>query len=139
MELFAELKHDTQYDPFPDLPNGEMEERDSINGDDTHEQCFLYAANQLDYQHRLFAFSLVVFGKKARFVRWDREGVVISAGVDCSQRQDLLIEFFQQFNQLTAKQRRLDPTTVPATPEEIGMLESAAKIAQESWVEAYDN
>ena len=66
MELFAELKHDTQYDPFPDIPNGEMEERDSINGDDTHEQCFLYAANQLDYQHRLFAFSLVVFGKKAR-------------------------------------------------------------------------
>ena len=126
MELFVKLKHDTQYDPFHDLPNGEMEERDSISGDNTRGQCILYAANQLAYQHRLFAFSLVICGRKARFIRWDREGAVISAGIDCSQRQDLVIEFLQRFNHLTAEQRGLDPTAVPATPEEAEMLESAA-------------
>ena len=126
MELFVELKHDTQCDPFRDLANGEMEERDSINGGNTRGQCLLYAANQLAYQHRLFAFSLVICGKKARFVRWDREGVVVSAGIDCSQRQDLVIEFLQRFNHLTAEQRGLDPTAVLATPEEVEVFESAA-------------
>ena len=133
MQLFVELKHDTQHDPFRDLANGEMEERDSINGDDTRGQCLLYAANQLAYQHRLFAFSLVICGKKARFIRWDREGAVISAAIDCSQHQDLVIEFLQRFNQLTAEQRGLDPTVVPATPEEIAMFKSAvAEIKIES-------
>ena len=125
MELFVELKHDTQCDPFRDLPNGEMEGADLVNGDDTRDQCTTYAANQLAYQHRLFTFSLVICGKKARFIRWDREGVVVSAGIDCSQRQDLVIEFLQRFNQLTAEQRGMDPTAVPATPEEIESFESA--------------
>ena len=133
MELFVELKHDTQCDPFHDLANGEMEERDSINGDNTRGQCLLYAANQLAYQHRLFAFSLVICGKKARFIRWDREGVIVSAGIDGSQRHDLIIEFLQRFNQLTAEQRGLDPTAVPATPREIETFESAvAKIEIET-------
>ncbi|KAF9648968.1 hypothetical protein BDM02DRAFT_3095524 [Thelephora ganbajun] len=132
MELFVELKHDTQCDPFRDLANGEME-WDSINGDNTRGQCLLYAANQLAYQHRIFAFSLVICGKKARFIRWDREGVVVSAGIDCLERHDLIIEFLQRFNQLTGEQRGLDPTAVIATPEEVEMFESAvAKIKIES-------
>ena len=125
MELFVELKHDTQCDPFVDLSNGGMEERDTINGHDTRGQCLLYAANQLAYQHRLFAFSLVICGKKARFIRWDRDGVVVSAGIDCSQRHDLVIEFLQRFNQMTSEQRGLDPTAFSALPEEIKMFESA--------------
>jgi len=133
MELFVELKHDAPSDPFRDLENGGMEERGTINGDNTRGQCLLYAANQLAYQHRLFAFSLVICGKVARFVRWDREGVVVSAGIDCSQRQDLVIEFLQRFNHLTDDQRGLDPTAVTPTPEEVEMFESAvAKIKIES-------
>ena len=125
MELFVELKHDTQCDPFADLSNGGMDERDTINGHDTRGQCLLYATNQLAYQHRLFAFSLVICGKKARFIRWDREGVVVSAGIDCSQHHDLVIQFLQRFNQMTAEQRGLDPTAVPAPPDETEMFESA--------------
>ena len=133
MKLFVELKHDTTFDPFRDLENGEMEERYSINGDKTREQCLLYAANQLAYQHRLFAFSLVICGKVARFIRWDREGAVVSAGIDCSQRQDLVIEFLQRFNHLTDDQRGLDSTAVTPTPEEVKMFESAvAKVEIES-------
>jgi len=133
MELFVELKHDVPSDPFRDLENGGMEERGTINGDNTRGQCLLYAANQLVYQHRLFAFSLVICGKVARFIRWDREGAVVSAGIDCSQRQDLVIEFLQRFNHLTDDQRGLDPTAVTPTPEEVEMFESAvAKIKIES-------
>ena len=133
MEFFVELKLDTQCDPFRDLGNGEMEEWDTINGDNTRGQCLLYATNQLAYQHRLFAFSLIICGKKVRFIRWDREGVVVSAGIDCSQHHNLVIEFLQCFNQMTAEQRGFDPTAVPATPEEIRMFESAvAKVKIES-------
>jgi len=133
MELFAELKLDTQWDPFRDLGNGEMEERHTINGDSTRGQCLLYATNQLAYQHRLFAFSLVVCGKKVRFIRWDREGAVVSAGIDCSQHHELVTEFLQRFNQMTAEQRGLDPTAVPATPEETEIFETTvAKVEIES-------
>ena len=128
MELFAEFKHGTQHDPFLDettgAPNSTIE-RSSINGDNTRGQCALYAANQLAYQHRLFAFNLVVCGKRVRFIRWDREGVVVSAGVDCSTSHDLVIEFLQWFNQMTAEQRGLDPTATPATPEEIKAFQLA--------------
>jgi len=127
MELFVELKHDTTFDPFRDLGNGGMEERYSIDGDHTREQYLLYAANQLAYQHRLFAFSLVICGQVARFVRWDREGTVVSAGIDFSRRQDLVIELLQRFNHLTDDQRGLDPTAVTPTPEEVEMFESAVE------------
>ena len=132
MELFVELKRDALYDPFRDPPGGTIE-RSSINGSDTRGQCLLYAANQLGYQHRLFAFSLVICGQNARFIRWDREGAVVSAAIDCSQRKNPMVEFLQRFNQLTAEQRGWDPTAVPATPEEVEMFESAvAKVEIES-------
>ena len=127
MELFVELKHSPQSDPFCDLPDGGVVERDSFNGHETRGQCLLYAANQLAYQHRLFAFSLVICGKRARFIRWDREGVIISSGIDYSERPDLVIEFLQRFNQLTNEQRGLDPTATPATPEQVEMFESAVE------------
>ena len=128
MELFVEFKYETQHDPFQDEIAAAADstmERSSINGENTRGQCALYAANQLAYQHRLFAFSLVICGKRARFVRWDREGVIVSAGIDCSTNHDLVIEFLQRFDQMTAEQRGLDPTATPATPEEIDAFESA--------------
>jgi hypothetical protein len=118
-----------QCDPFRDLPDGGWRSGIRSTAKNTRGQCLLYAANQLAYQHRLFAFSLVIYGTRARFIRWDREGAVVSCGIDCSQRHELLIEFLQRFNQLTAEQRGLDPTAIPATPEEIETFESAvAKI-----------
>ena len=123
MELFVEFKHNTQHDPFQDETSNAAAaftvERDSNNGDNTRGQCALYAANQLAYQHRVFAFSLVVCGERARFIRWDREGAVVSAGIDCSKDHNLVIEFLQRFNQMTPEQRGLDPTATPATPGEI--------------------
>ena len=125
MELFVELKHNTLSDPFHDLSDSKMEERDSILGNNTRGQCLLYAANQLAYQHRLFAFGLVICGKKTRFLRWDREGMVVSAAIDCSEDRNLVVEFLSRFNQLTPEQRGLDPTATPATPEQTKMFESA--------------
>ena len=125
MQLFVKLKKHTHHDPFSDLPGGGMEEEGTKSGHETREQCFLYAANQLGYQHRLFAFSLVICGKRARFIRWDREGAVVSAGIDCLRDPDLVIEFLRRFNQLTDEQRGLDPTATPATPEQVEMFDSA--------------
>ena len=127
MQLFVELKRDTEHDPFRDLPGGGMVGRVSNGGKETRGQCLLYATNQLAYQHRLFAFSLVICGKRARFIRWDREGVVASVGIDYSQHPELVIEFLRRFNQLTDEQRGLDPTATPATPEQVEMFESAVE------------
>ena len=133
MQLSIELKRDTLADPFRDISDDNMEERNTITGNETRGQCLLYAANQLAYQHRLFAFSMVICGKKARFIRFDREGVVVSAGIDYSQHPNLVIEFLWRFNQLTAEQCGLDPTATPATLEEVEMFKSAvAKVEIES-------
>ena len=125
MELFIEIKHERKHDPFCDLPGGGMKERGSQDGENTLGQCLLYAANQLAYQHRIFSFSLVICGNFARFIRWDREGVVVSKRIDCLQNHSLVIEFLQRFNQLTAEQRGFDPTAVLAAPEEVELFQSA--------------
>ena len=52
--------------------------------------------------------------------------MVASEGIDCSQRHNLVVEFLRLFNQITAEQRGLDPTAVPATSGEIVTFESAA-------------
>lgn len=133
MELFVELKLEALSDPFRDLRDEKMEERDSNQGNNTRGQFLLYAANQLAYQHRLFAFGLVICGKIARFIRWDREGVVVSAAIDCSTDQNLVVEFLFRFNQLTPEKRGLDPTATLATPEQTELFESeVAKIETES-------
>ena len=82
MQLFVEIKHHTQNDPFRDIEEDGMEGRDSRKGHETRGQFLLYAANQLAHQHRLFPFSPVLCGKRARFIGWDREGVVVSAGIN---------------------------------------------------------
>lgn len=133
MELFVELKSGTHYDPFCDSKDGGMAERGSENGGNTRGQCILYAANQLAYQHRLFAFSLAICKTKVRFFRWDREGAVISAAIDVSQEPELLIEFLRRFDQLTAEQRGLDPTASRATSEQTDRFDRAvARINIES-------
>ena len=129
MELFVEFKNETQHDPFQDDTITEYTtttaERNSISGENTRGQCALYAANHLAYQHRLFSFSLVICGKRARFIRWDREGVVVSTGIDCSKNHDIVVEFLERFNLMTREQRGFDPTAVLATPEEVEAFELA--------------
>ena len=133
MQMFIELKLSANSDPFCDGSDGGLTEHDTILGNQTRGQSLLYAAGQLAYQHRLFAFSLLIFGNKARFIRWDREGAVVSAVIDYSKRPQIVIEFFRRFNQLTAEQLGLDPTATPATPEETRMFDAAvAKIDVES-------
>ena len=125
MELFIEIKHEPKHDPFCVLPGGGMDEHGTQDGDNILGKCLLYAANQLAYQHRLFSFSLVVCGNVVRFLRCDREGVVVSKAIDCLQSHGLVIEFLQRFNQLTVEQRGFDPTAVLAAPEEVELFESA--------------
>ena len=125
MELFIEIKHEPKHDPFCDLPGGGMDEHGIQDGGDILGKCLLCAANQLAYQHRLFSFSLVVCGNVARFLRCDREGVVVSMAIGCLQSHGLVIEFLQRFNQLTVEQRGFDPAAVLATPEEVELFESA--------------
>ena len=138
MEMFVEFKLDVYSDPFrdpgpvPAAPDVSIE-RNSDNGAKTRGQCALYAANHLAYQHRVFAFSLVICGNIARFIRWDREGVVVSGGIDCSTKHGLVVEFLRRFNRLTPEQRGFDPTARLATPEEATAFESAvASIGIES-------
>ncbi|KAI0308449.1 hypothetical protein OF83DRAFT_1020036, partial [Amylostereum chailletii] len=45
-------------------------------------QIIAYAHALLSMQFRLYCFSFLIFGSKARFIRWDRAGAVVSEAFD---------------------------------------------------------
>ncbi|KAH7922282.1 hypothetical protein BV22DRAFT_1070799 [Leucogyrophana mollusca] len=76
------------------------------------------AMMQLDSQFRTFAFSVIVFGRYARLIRWDRAGAVVTRRLDCRKQPALFAEFFWRFNHATPVHRGWDPSISPATEAE---------------------
>lgn len=92
MEMHVELKVHANDDPFKDAPG--VFENQSEAGTSTRGQMSLYAAAQLSRQHRLWIFSVGIFGKFARLFRWDRAGVVVSGRIDYQANPEVLAEYF---------------------------------------------
>lgn len=91
--LFAEIKMKSTWEPFADGEDGKLKLRDTKHGAETRAQNIGYAMRIQRYQHRRFVFSLSLQGTKARFLRWDRNGVVISREFDYIQDPRQLLEF----------------------------------------------
>ncbi|OCB91436.1 hypothetical protein A7U60_g1314 [Sanghuangporus baumii] len=69
-------------------------------------------------QHRVFYFAMLIFGTRARFLRWDRAGGIATASFDYRQRPDLLCEFLWRFHHANPVQRGYDPTVIVASRAE---------------------
>ncbi|KAH8102088.1 hypothetical protein BXZ70DRAFT_1016220 [Cristinia sonorae] len=109
----------TNFDPTKLLPH------DSAVSRETQGQLALYAAAQLARQHRLFLLSLFVCGDYARFMRWDRSGVIVTERVNYREQPRLLAEFLWRFDQLDDHELGIDPTARPATEDEKKFLRDA--------------
>ncbi|KAI6113749.1 hypothetical protein EDD16DRAFT_1122776 [Pisolithus croceorrhizus] len=132
-ELCIEVKPHISYDPFKDLDvktskgkSSDPFEKDTVDANDTRGQITTYAVAQFDSQFRFFAFSLVIFGNHARFVRWDRGGAVVSARFNYVERSNTLVDFFWRFSRLSREGRGHDPSVSPANLSE----EDAQKIRE---------
>ncbi|KAI6013862.1 hypothetical protein EDC04DRAFT_2579081 [Pisolithus marmoratus] len=132
-ELYIEVKPHISYDPFEDLDVGTGKgksndpfEKDTVDANNTRGQITTYAVTQFDSQFRFFAFSLVIFGNRARFVRWDRGGAIISAQFDYVENSNILVDFFWRFSHLSREGRGHDPSVSPANLSE----EDAKKVCE---------
>ncbi len=128
-ELFIEVKPDPSQDFFIDAKNTDDDERDDFLAMSEDEafverrwrafgQHILYVTEILARQHRTFLFSISMSGSRARFLRWDRAGCVVSAAFDVRKDPQLLCEFIWRFSQTNDVGRGHDLTVSMVAPED---------------------
>lgn len=125
-ELIVEFKLKAYNDPFKflQLQRNEAAPLDEIQDDCPSEssrsiigQIALYAAAHLEGQFRAFAFSLIICGDMARFIRWDRSGAIVSASFNYVADPTLLVSFLQRFNAASDEMRGRDTSVTIPTPD----------------------
>ncbi|KAF9235323.1 hypothetical protein BU15DRAFT_51528 [Melanogaster broomeanus] len=126
MEMWIEFKANNAWEPFED-PQGGISgkqlkehfaqypfEKDTTNGKQTRGQITSYALAQIGSQFRRFAFSLVIVKDRARFIRWDRAGAIVSTQFKYKEEPQVLAEFFCRFSRLSPVKRGHDESVRPA-------------------------
>ncbi len=133
-EFFVEVKPDPSHDIFVDPPSSEDVEDHSSSSHDffassqderftehrnrAFGQHVLYATELFARQHRVSVFSISMSGSRARFLRWDRAGCVVSTSFDVREEPELLCDFLWRFSQTSEAGRGHDPTVIQATSGE---------------------
>ena len=136
MELWIEFKTRSQGTAFQDPPESEDPAKlaevcrmvaedesftpDTVDGMNTRGKLAHCAGTQHSLQFRHFSFSVLIEGDRARFLRWDPAGTIVTAAFDYHKRCDLMADFLWRFDHLSAEQRGHDESMRPAklTPEE---------------------
>ena len=98
--MFVEFKHGNSADPFVNKDGSFPKLFDTPCA--TRGQLVLYATRQQSYQFRTSIVSIGIFGKVARFFRWDRTGCLVTAPIDYSKPKGnkQLTEFFLRLDQM---------------------------------------
>ena len=111
-ELMVEAKFNEQDDPFEEVPTNDK--GFLCSGDRARQtlgQVTSYATAHLAAQFRTHVFSILLFRKSARLMRWDRAGVVVSERIPLDK--PVLAQFFWRFSNASAIERGHDPTVTP--------------------------
>jgi hypothetical protein len=102
-EILHECKYDSSDDAFQD--DGPFE-RDTGAAYDTLGQITLYATAHMAAQFCTHVFSLLVFPKYARLLRWDRAGVVVTERIPIAK--STLAAFYWRYSHATPAVRGHD-------------------------------
>jgi hypothetical protein len=78
-------------------------------------------------QQRIHLFQLVICGRAARFVRWDRAGATVSERFDFIEQPNILAEFIWRFAHLSREQRGWDPTATLATASQTRLFRESVQ------------
>ena len=134
IEVAIVVKPNEFHDPFEDLhplderpatDNNARVEADTSEGMETLDQMTTYVAAQMAQQLRPWAFSVVIFGSYARFVRWDRSGAIFTSRFDY-RMSGHLERFFASYGSLDSRSRGVDTSTT-ILEEDDQRVESAKK------------
>ncbi|KAH8115730.1 hypothetical protein DFH11DRAFT_1742744 [Phellopilus nigrolimitatus] len=84
-----------------------------------------YAAEVCARQHRMFYFSVLITGTRARLVRWDRAGAIVTNSFDYRRTPKAFCTFLWRFGLANPAQRGYDPTVTVASKVEEKLFEEA--------------
>jgi hypothetical protein len=128
MDLFIEFKFADTSDPFCD-PEDPLQkagdfrfESDSEHARLVRGQLASYAAAHAGCQFRVHIFCVLICGKYARFIRWDRDGATVTRHFDYIKKPRFLSGFFWWYKCLNRLQQGYDPSVLHATPADIQQI-----------------
>ncbi|PPQ89990.1 hypothetical protein CVT25_009630 [Psilocybe cyanescens] len=88
-------------------------ETDTERGIHTRGQIAAYAGAAMSMAFRTHFFSMLILGKYARLIRWDRCGAVVTSRFDYTKRPEIIFKFYTRFGRLSPRQRGFDTSVVP--------------------------
>ncbi|KAJ8703529.1 hypothetical protein PTI98_002146 [Pleurotus ostreatus] len=125
-EAHPKVTDDTKPTPGEKYPF----ENDTKQGRSTRGQIASYAGVTMAMQFRSHLFSVLVCGRYARFIRWDRSCAIVTRRFDYTTHPLILFDFYKRFAQLTDVQRGLYPNlrelSRPAGMEALEMIRKYA-------------
>jgi hypothetical protein len=123
-------------DPFADVSGSNLSEiasKDCEEGPTDAEkivgELISYAVAHMSCGFFTHTFSLAIFGERARFLRWDRAGAVVSEAFDYT-KETQLVEFLLRFDQLPPEQRGRDLSITSPVDADRKRVEEALKASQ---------
>ena len=121
VEMFIEFKWYPRDDPFCTVSNAGGVKKSFLyrttKANDTLGQITIYAAAQLGSQFRTHAFSVFTLRDKARIIRWDRSGTIVTESIDINSDPQLA-KFFRCYSKAPAEMRGLNQSVLDPMPEE---------------------
>ena len=126
MGLFVELEPNDNDDPFLDPTNPSQDflfEKDSKDARLVRGRLASYAAALMESQFRVHSFSVLVCKNHARFIRWDRDGAIVTRRFDYG-KHDFLADFFWRYSRLERDLQGYDPSFLPKTTKDIDIPET---------------
>ncbi|KAG1800243.1 uncharacterized protein HD556DRAFT_1222013, partial [Suillus plorans] len=96
-------------------------------GFDTLGQITSYAVAQLGAQYRNHVFSILIISNRARIIRWDREGAIITNTFDYYYKLHLT-NFFYHFAQASHALYGIDTSVTPASNEDAALTRMVLKL-----------
>ncbi|GJE92001.1 hypothetical protein PsYK624_081540 [Phanerochaete sordida] len=127
-----ELRVDEQCDPptrssVQLLPTLTVEKR--TQAAERHRAALLsHVQAQFLRQHRCFLFHVLIFGRYARFLRFDRSGGIVSDRFNYVDEPAPLAQFFWRFAHLTDEQRGWDPSVSLPNRKEKALFVDAVRV-----------
>ena len=117
MVSWIELKTSNSTDPFEDSTQDAYRDFEKSGTTNTavgiRGQLASYAAAHMDSRWRLHSFTLLICGTHARFMRWDRSAVIVSASFDYKKEPEHLANYLLRLNHASEDVLGIDSTIQP--------------------------
>lgn len=125
LECVGELKYDPKLSGYLFKEGGNFPEgvlHQTKDGVDARAQITKYATEMMWRQHRTHVFTFYVLKSRARLMRWDRAGQLISEPIDLLENPRHFLDFFYRMAQAQPAQLGHDPTATLADDDQVKLF-----------------